>query len=242
MNDLEVTLSALSNATRREILWLTWDEERSAGEIAKAFDVAAPTVSQHLKILREADLVTMVVDGNFRRYRTRRDRLSIFEPYLRQGSTADWELPAALHPASASVQSETGHLARVRVAVALQAHDAFDFFVDARHFAHWVGENATSEKRDRGTFGFDAMGRTIRGIYWRFHPPSMLAMHWGFADEGDVPLPSDMVETTVYFSSGQGGTDIEILQAAANEEEAEFFAMAWSDRLGRLQDYIASQT
>ena len=65
-------LSALSSPVRREILALIWDRDLPAGEIAAAFRVTAPTISQHLAVLRDAGLVTMEVDGNFRRYRARR--------------------------------------------------------------------------------------------------------------------------------------------------------------------------
>ena len=49
--------AALADPTRRRIVTLLADGERSAGEIAARFDVSAPAVSQHLKVLREARLV-----------------------------------------------------------------------------------------------------------------------------------------------------------------------------------------
>src|SRR3954447_15832685 len=75
MRDVQRILAALSSPVRREILALIWDRELPAGEIAAAFDVTAPTVSQHLAVLRDADLVTMTAQANFRRYRARQDVL-----------------------------------------------------------------------------------------------------------------------------------------------------------------------
>ncbi|RKY99020.1 MAG: transcriptional regulator [Candidatus Hydrothermota bacterium] len=48
---------ALSDPTRRKILQLLKERDMSAGEIAEHFDVSKPTLSHHLEILRNADLV-----------------------------------------------------------------------------------------------------------------------------------------------------------------------------------------
>lgn len=48
---------ALSDPTRRKILELLKEKERSAGEIADHFDLSKPTLSQHFAVLSEANLV-----------------------------------------------------------------------------------------------------------------------------------------------------------------------------------------
>lgn len=48
---------ALSDPTRRRILALLRDGDVTAGELAGQFDLAWPTISGHLKVLRDADLV-----------------------------------------------------------------------------------------------------------------------------------------------------------------------------------------
>ena len=48
---------ALSDPTRRRILALLRDGDLTAGELAAQFDLAWPTISGHLKVLRDADLV-----------------------------------------------------------------------------------------------------------------------------------------------------------------------------------------
>ena len=60
---LDRTLRALSDPTRREILRLLRDGDRSAGEIAECFPMTAASVSHHLAVLREAGLVSAVRDG-----------------------------------------------------------------------------------------------------------------------------------------------------------------------------------
>lgn len=63
-----LSLEALADPTRRRIVELLAHRGRTAGELVEEFDLSAPAVSQHLKVLREARLVRVEVDGQFRRY------------------------------------------------------------------------------------------------------------------------------------------------------------------------------
>ena len=54
---LNPAFKALSNATRRKILDILRQGEMTAGEIADHFDISKPSVSHHLNILKQADLV-----------------------------------------------------------------------------------------------------------------------------------------------------------------------------------------
>jgi DNA-binding transcriptional ArsR family regulator len=67
---VDAALKALAEPRRREILRLVWSQELPASEIAGCFrDVTRPAISQHLAVLREADLVTERRDGTRRFYR-----------------------------------------------------------------------------------------------------------------------------------------------------------------------------
>ena len=66
---MDEALRALADGTRRRILSLVSDMERTAGEIATHFDISRPAVSQHLRVLLEAELVQVRVDGTRRHYR-----------------------------------------------------------------------------------------------------------------------------------------------------------------------------
>lgn len=57
---------------RLQILEMIWDEELSAGAIAARVPVSFAAVSQHLRKLREAGLVSVRRDGRFRYYRARK--------------------------------------------------------------------------------------------------------------------------------------------------------------------------
>ena len=56
---------ALSDPTRREILKLLRDKDLNAGEIADNFNMSKPSISKHLDILREADLISSEKKGQF---------------------------------------------------------------------------------------------------------------------------------------------------------------------------------
>jgi DNA-binding transcriptional ArsR family regulator len=73
--DLDEAVRALANQARRTILVLTWREQRLAGQIAEALDLAPATVSEHLKVLRKTGLVRLERRGTQWRYRADPDRL-----------------------------------------------------------------------------------------------------------------------------------------------------------------------
>jgi DNA-binding transcriptional ArsR family regulator len=73
---MEDALRAIANPRRRAMLELVWDEERTAGEIASRSGLSAPAASQHLKVLREAGLVSVRADANRRLYRAEPARVA----------------------------------------------------------------------------------------------------------------------------------------------------------------------
>ena len=62
---LQATLKALSDPIRREILNLLKGGRLSAGEITDHFDVTPASISRHLSVLKEADLVRDQREGKF---------------------------------------------------------------------------------------------------------------------------------------------------------------------------------
>jgi DNA-binding transcriptional ArsR family regulator len=79
---MEAALKAIVEPRRREILRLVTADERSAGDIAAHFDVTRSAISQHLKVLRESDLVTERRDGTRRLYRARPEGLEDLRTFL----------------------------------------------------------------------------------------------------------------------------------------------------------------
>lgn len=81
---MEAALKAIAAPRRRQILALVRDDELSAGEIAKNFDVTRPAVSQHLNVLKEAGLVSERRNGTQRLYRARPEGLVPVKQFLEE--------------------------------------------------------------------------------------------------------------------------------------------------------------
>ena len=62
---LQNTLKALADPIRREILNLLKDGKMSAGEIVEKFPVTGASISRHLSVLKEADLIRDTREGKF---------------------------------------------------------------------------------------------------------------------------------------------------------------------------------
>jgi DNA-binding transcriptional ArsR family regulator len=65
----DTAFRALADPTRRRILELLAERDRTAGEIASHFSIAFPSVSHHLRVLKEAELVSAEREGQSIRYR-----------------------------------------------------------------------------------------------------------------------------------------------------------------------------
>ena len=76
------TFTALADPTRRQIIESLAMGETSFGEIADKFEMSRPAVSQHLKALREAGIVTARVDAQRRIYRLTDEGLDEVEAWL----------------------------------------------------------------------------------------------------------------------------------------------------------------
>jgi DNA-binding transcriptional ArsR family regulator len=72
----------LAEAHRRSILDLLRDSERSVGELVDVLGVSQPAVSKHLRVLREAGLVTARSDAQRRLYRLRPEPLREIDEWL----------------------------------------------------------------------------------------------------------------------------------------------------------------
>jgi DNA-binding transcriptional ArsR family regulator len=82
--------AALAEPSRRQILDLLREHERSVSELVAHLDLSQPGVSKHLKVLRESGLVAVRPDGKRRWYGLRAEPLAEvadwLEPYRRHWS------------------------------------------------------------------------------------------------------------------------------------------------------------
>ena len=80
---MDTALKALAEPRRREILRLVWDRELAATSIAEHFgDVTRSAISQHLGVLKAADLVSERRDGTRRLYQARQDEMRKLRDFL----------------------------------------------------------------------------------------------------------------------------------------------------------------
>jgi DNA-binding transcriptional ArsR family regulator len=81
---VQAAIDAIAEPRRREILHLVRDQELASGRIAAHFDVTRQAVSQHLRILYDAGLVSERRDGTRRIYRARPEGLAELRAFLDQ--------------------------------------------------------------------------------------------------------------------------------------------------------------
>ena len=82
---IDAVAHALADGTRRGILRLVRDGEQAAGDLAAAFpQMSRPAVSQHLRVLHDAGLVSIRPDGNRRYYRARQEGLADVWSYIEE--------------------------------------------------------------------------------------------------------------------------------------------------------------
>ena len=136
MRDIDKVIAALSSPIGREILGLIWDRELPAGAIAEAFDVTAPTISQHLGVLRDSGLVTMTAAGTSRLYRARKEAVAGLHGAL-EGSLK-WT-PAEEMPERTLAEAHTKHVVVASVDVDTDQATTFSAFTDAAVYSRWLG-------------------------------------------------------------------------------------------------------
>ena len=87
VNDVDATLWALADPTRRRVVDLLRDGPRRAGDLATTVRMSAPAMSRHLRVLRSSGLVetqTVDHDARVRVYRLRREPFVALQAWLDQ--------------------------------------------------------------------------------------------------------------------------------------------------------------
>jgi DNA-binding transcriptional ArsR family regulator len=81
---MQAAMEALADGIRRRIVELLAERERTAGELAAAFQISRPGVSRHLRVLREAGLVRAEPDAQRRIYRLDPQPLTELDSWLHE--------------------------------------------------------------------------------------------------------------------------------------------------------------
>ena len=102
------TIKIVAEPHRREILRLCWDGERAAGDLAAHFDITFGAISQHLKVLRDAGLVSVRRHGTRRFYRANRNELGPLAEYLESMWSDQLDRLSALAETAEAQEGRTG--------------------------------------------------------------------------------------------------------------------------------------
>lgn len=62
---MNILFKALNDTTRRSILEMLKEKDMTAGDIADQFNISKPSISHHLDLLKQANLVVAVKEGQF---------------------------------------------------------------------------------------------------------------------------------------------------------------------------------
>ncbi len=79
---MESAFTVLAEPSRRAILMLLATAERSVGDLKSELDLSQPSVSKHLRVLREAGFVEAAIDAQRRVYRIRPEPLQEVDAWL----------------------------------------------------------------------------------------------------------------------------------------------------------------
>jgi DNA-binding transcriptional ArsR family regulator len=79
---MEAAFAIIAEPNRRAILSLLASKEQSVGEIERRLRMTQPTVSKHLRVLRDAGLVEATVDAQRRLYRLKAEPLQQVDEWL----------------------------------------------------------------------------------------------------------------------------------------------------------------
>jgi len=234
VRDIDKVMGALRSPIRREILGLIWSRELPAGEIAAAFDVTKPTISEHLGVLRDAGLVKMTAAGTSRRYVARQEALAGLHAAL-EGSLKWTPADDISERTSARVRSISAVVATVDVDT--DQATTFAALTDPEIYSRWLGAPVTiKDGRFAATMEW---GTEVRGTYDVVSAPELLAMRWDFEDD-NVPLPGGELIGYLRITPTRSGSHVEVHQLVEDATQASFMEAAWGLVLARLQSGVAA--
>lgn len=89
---MEITFKAINDPTRREILVFLIGGEQNAGEIAKQFSMSKPSISHHLDLLKQGNLILAEKKGQYIIYSLNRTGFELVYGWF-QGFARYFEFP-----------------------------------------------------------------------------------------------------------------------------------------------------
>lgn len=213
-------LDALGDPTRRRIVGRLAYGAASVGELARPLPVGRPAVSMHLRVLREAGLVSARAEGARRVYQLEPDALAAGRDYL------GWYWSQALEAFKERVETEGEEPVEPEskvtksIVVDVSLRRAFDFFlqqerwwpISTHHMAEPAGESVVLEPFVGGRWYERARdgSETDWGRVLAFEPPARILLSWQMSSdwtyEPDPDLASE-IEVT-FLAEGRSRTRV----------------------------------
>jgi DNA-binding transcriptional ArsR family regulator/uncharacterized protein YndB with AHSA1/START domain len=208
--NVDLALDAFGDGTRRQIVGRLARGAASVGELAETLPVGRPAVSMHLRVLRNAGLVSARAEGTRRLYQLEPDALAAARDYL------DWYWTQALEAFKQHVEAEGEEPMQLElkvtksITVDAPPTRAFDFFLQqerwwpiaTHHMAEPPGETVILEPFAGGRWYERAHDghETDWGRVLAFEPPRRILLTWQMsADWTYEPDPEHASEIEVTF-------------------------------------------
>lgn len=212
---IDVALDALGDDTRRQIVGRLARGLASVGELARTLPVGRPAVSMHLRILRDAGLVSARAEGTRRLYQLEPAALAALRDYL------DWYWAQALERFKQHVEAEGAtemeQELKVSKSIVVEAPPsrAFELFIDqerwwpvkTHHLAEPAGDVAILEPFVGGRwYEVSSDGsETEWGRVLAFEPPHRILLTWRMSPDWTYqPDPARASEIEVTFVAEAG--------------------------------------
>jgi DNA-binding transcriptional ArsR family regulator/uncharacterized protein YndB with AHSA1/START domain len=238
-DELGGALVALADPLRREILWLGWDQARTAGDIADHFELAPNTISSHLRRLVDAGLLTMMREGTKRPYRTNIAALGRIHDELDR--SFGYHLADRRHfgPGFQAAPVAGAHQATVIARVSSTAPEVWSLWTTRAGLDQLWGGRSRIDLRPGGALSIDVAGPPtlcIRGRLHQVSPPAGLRFSWCFA-LGEIPLPPGVASVTFTLDPcGPSTTDVRLTNYSTDASLLGYHEALWTAMLARQVD------
>ncbi len=238
---MDDTLRALADGTRRRILSLVWDREATAGDIAAAFAISRPAVSQHLKVLLDADLVTVRPEGTRRYYRANPASVEAVRSML----DGFWQSSLERLKAVAEAEEQGGDEAMANIGtiqkeifIKAAPETVFAYLTEPSRMSKWMGITHELEARPGGAYVVNVTGENIaRGTYTEIDPPRRVVHTWGW-ENGEVAPPGS-TRVAWDLKPEAGGTRLTMTHTDLPEPVVQPHEHGWAHFLVRLEQAAA---
>jgi uncharacterized protein YndB with AHSA1/START domain/DNA-binding transcriptional ArsR family regulator len=259
---MDAVLTAIAEPHRREILELIRTRELSSGEIASHFRVTRPAISQHLRVLTDAGLVTLRKEGTKHIYRARPEGMAELRDFLNEfwtgrldvlkaqveaqeaGERERMKAPKRVDPEAAReaprAEAAMDENRAVDVGSEREIHIAappemvFPFLIDPDKVVRWMGIEAALDPRPGGVYKVNINGRDVAsGNFIEVVPNSRVVFTWGWEGE-NVVLPSGASTVEITLQEDGRGTLLRLRHLGLPAEERDSHLVGWDYFLQRL--------